>query len=1496
MNERAQLINNRRRLRNLKIDAEADELGYIENGKLHHGQENLRKIFHRNGGSNYEYASSLYTTNNIDGSYKMPLVPYAQNLNLKINRERNFARSGLQVTQDAYNFLPQNNLTNNGDMLLEQPNLVRQPIRVTELMSNYDDPFTIPPSLLFAAGCTDIVIENIDIKNPLSKLTSTRFGTHRSEGLKTRVAQYKYACVQMFNYNPNIFNDPYLIVNKYEISDYDRYINTYIKYYERKTGIHVYPTIFHRVIQPLEDQLRYDQALISDEIIGQIVEPIEQIIQEGQYTRLDALVTLALLPNVFLNSRYAERLFTIVHTLCESAKNPPKPVSLTTMMKNNPFITVMQGIGYSYMMDPNGNKVENPDFLKGHTTMVPFDAIVAEMYGKGKFGSKAPGVEVVKAGGLKSVKIKVKEEEKGDLKEEKEEKDEKDVAVEDGEPVKKKKLNIAKPPVPAPRRGENVNIYEPERVKVIKKRKIKFPVGADKPVDIPIGVDEPLKAPIRAKNKVPIKVPKKAPVELEEKESYIFAEEEEVAEEESITISCILDNSLGIYFDEKEPSEIVRFVNDEYVKNDRLGDDQYIEVTNDMLMDTTSKARLIARLYVCLEIDTPKFISSDTSFVFTTADYVLLDRALNEAGIEYHTNEFRMCFQLWLESIDPVHHEHILRIFQEDKLIPVLTFEADNQILGGKAPIEVKVNSGEELVQVTEAVEEGSLAVLKLINNPLLDPVRVVEKNIEKVKKGDKIPVEVPKKIEVENKEEDLISVDIDSKENLVDDKELYLIELGVKVQELRKKNFLLEKQYAVTKDKLNALGVKTNEYEQANEQLKSQLEEKTRLLSQVDLSNEKAVEVMGGQSELIDRMEIDIQNANEEIVKRDSALKNAKEEIAKMGGIISNKDQQRAALESEIQNLMQRIENNQQMYEQEKARYTQQKQLYENLKAETAKTQAMLNDAMAFRELYNINKDVSLKSVYDTLNAQLATFRQREQDLVNEGVVLENKYNEAVNEKNELSKSLLDERNINVVRKQQVANISQTLARFQNTLVQNGGPLSLRLAKLLTLFTSLAEDPATFNDATLQDVSEFHNYVWAAANKLEVENEVLKKTLTENRNKAIADQEFLRKEHETKYENLKAQARDDFKHLDDWWTTQFNTMNEKYQNLTGELKAKEDALATAYAMGEKGNAYISGLLSDIELLRVQTSSQHLTIQNAWMQHKQALEEAVQLKNTTSNLQNKLVSTEKQLQNKELEQKSLIDTNQQLQEANRSNEIARQKRQETYKRKAEEEEEQKEEEEVTGSVDEPEKKVEEKVEPPKNMNIETNVQQETGMKRKLRYRDSEDETAPAVKDKKLSLLGLEILMDLNALDVPSDKVEENRDQKNAVNNSKGIVNGSLLKEETKEDSLNDIGNPPRTETVEKGINQAVKELPKNGTSKEKTGPLQFMRELGANGEKINLDRRPSVDQRYEEDLKNKLAAERERKKKQAETEKKFREEHPEVAAMIDETADLLFPN
>jgi hypothetical protein len=1055
--QHAQLINNQRRGKNQKRDQQADALGYIENGKLHHGQVELRKIFQRNGGNNNEYTASLYTTTNIDGTPKMPLIPYANNLNLKINRDRNFTRSGVQVVQDAYNYLPQNNLSNNGDMLLEQPNPIGEPIRVMELMTNYDDPFTIPPSLLLTIGCTDIVMETIQENNQLSKLTSTRFNTHRSEGLKTRLSQYKYACVQMFNFNPLIYNDPFVIVNKYEIADYERYINTYIKFYERTSGIHVYPTMFHKVIQPLEEQLRYDKELIPDAVIGQIVEPLEQIIQEGQFTRLDALVTLALLPNVFLNSRFADRLQVIAFTLCEHCKNPPSPVTIDTLMEDIPKEEVMQGIGFTYSMDANGNRIPNMNYMPETTTMVPFEAIVSEMFLDGKFGFATNSAYV-------------KKDEDDDV-----------------------KIVVIEPPVfyePQKRRGRSQK-YQPMKG-------VETPIRNAQPGDAP--VSQPVEAPRRIQVPVkdsgaPVQTPQPAqpprrvpqPAKTGGKRPHDDGDDEKSFEPavpsggrmivksrknkggdpQSPIIACGLDNNIWNLIPEAQPRVFVNFVNNDAVQPTQITGKKGVRVTDEMLRNSSHVAYKVNMLYQCLGIAPVQFISGQGS-LFNSIDLVFLQQTLDSVGTDMNGEQFRTCFEKWIVKFSAAVQTHVRRFFTFKNTVPIKTYTTPNGIMCGGNALQQLGGDVAEVQRKQNSSKRGSDGVKKILYNPGSD----VYNQMNTFSLGD-APVG---------------SIDMDEEIKVSSDQVIPVVNDPPPIR-------------------LTPTG---DPSEQALRQAYMAETEKTKKLYEAHLSNmrnEKAMKARYAalQSKYEDAkialhkatsgVSLAPSGANVDDVPMTDANVPQSDESARTFQALLNLQADRDRLQEEL--------NQSQLKKSE---------LHETIKrqaANNAKQLRALKDYQATRAILNIDEGVTMVSAANHFNVMMQTAQEKQNYVIAENQRLQGVVSNNIERDNVLSKQLIEEVKASEIRMKFTKEVVDQLLQCKAYFETDKGALSQRLGGLMMFFANRLMNPEDpWDDTSLKALNDVVYTINTTGKQLKEDNERLRKTMESERNALLLDKQ----------------------------------------------------------------------------------------------------------------------------------------------------------------------------------------------------------------------------------------------------------------------------------------------------------------------------------------------------------------------------------------------------
>lgn len=631
----------------------ANDVAFTENGKLHFGHEDLAKIFTRNGGNNFEFSEGLYRTKSVSGDPKIPNRQYANNVNVKIQRERNFTTHGLQVEDTAYDFRPQTNLGNNGDFILEQPQPISDALQFTEVLSNFDDPYTIPPSLMMEIGCHDIIFENLELlEHPISKLTPSRFGTHRSEGLMTRLGQFKFAVVQLFNFNPFVYNDPYTIVNKYTIQDYELYIRNYIRYYEKAMGVPVYPTMYHRVIAPIEGQLAYDKQLVSDEILGSVVDQLEQIVQEGRFSRLDALLTLSLLPNLFHNSRVYDRMAALMHTLCEYAKHPPVTHEIPSLVKNVP-VTITQGVGHDYTMNADGSKSLNPNFMKRYGVKIPLSLLLGEKYLKNQLGV-SPYIGVGEIGDAEYVYVKEEEKKEEDekkidvakaialpvIEEVKEELRDVEMEVDAIEPKmmppalpKKKKEEVKEVEdeeeeedeeeveEEEEEKEEEVKEEKKEKLKIDKARAILPPKNNDGEVKSMEVDEEKIFTPVFA----PPAVPKKPP---------------------SLTKALLQADNL-------QGTPLVQTAKD-IAKSIALPEDVcYVPVNQ-----RSSKYKFIANLYHEMGLPPPPFQSKDKSVLFDVCDYMLLVVYCEENGINLEE-----AVDAYMERLKNVGTDKAMRLF-----------------------------------------------------------------------------------------------------------------------------------------------------------------------------------------------------------------------------------------------------------------------------------------------------------------------------------------------------------------------------------------------------------------------------------------------------------------------------------------------------------------------------------------------------------------------------------------------------------------------------------------------------------------------------------------------------------------------------------------------------------------------------------------------------------------------------------------------------------------
>lgn len=293
----------------------------------------LPTITNRNGGTDYNISGSIYHTLTPEGQLAFPSTKTVNNLNVKIPREFPFANRGLQIADISYQHKPQSSLRNNGLGVLPIEYPQNEPIQFQPLINNFDRVHFNIPSILFSCDATATLYEDVLAKRRHSQLHKDRVDKDK---LLTRLSQVRFAAVQLYAYNPTVYNDPALLPDLHQVESFLQWINGYLSAYaQKKKNIHVFPTMYHRVIAKLEPFFNYSDTVIPETLYNEISQLLLQLIAQNQFTRVDAYTTMLLLPNIYPNSRHYNDFRRIVYTLYNFARMPAVVIRMEKLIGNS---------------------------------------------------------------------------------------------------------------------------------------------------------------------------------------------------------------------------------------------------------------------------------------------------------------------------------------------------------------------------------------------------------------------------------------------------------------------------------------------------------------------------------------------------------------------------------------------------------------------------------------------------------------------------------------------------------------------------------------------------------------------------------------------------------------------------------------------------------------------------------------------------------------------------------------------------------------------------------------------------------------------------------------------------------------------------------------------------------------------------------------------------------------------------------------------------------
>lgn len=297
-------------------------------------------------------SNSLFNTSDLDGNLLMGSTTDSYAMPLRIKREAQYLPSGLQMQASGYTHLPQYDLHDDGRGTLGVDPAINEPIRFQVLHGEPDTILFSMPSLLTLCNATHPIYETMFHGMKTAQGFSKRFKDHG--GLGTRLGQLHYACIMLYTFNNTVYTDPSMIVDKFSHQHLFNWINRYIRNYDAKYGTSTFPTMYHKVIAPLEKTLNYQDTVVSDSVYSTITQGIKQLIRNKKFNRLDAYVTLLLLPNCYENSPFFDTLKEITFLLFNFARTPPVKLDYSKYVKRGHF-TKMIGPNHTTMYDKYGH-------------------------------------------------------------------------------------------------------------------------------------------------------------------------------------------------------------------------------------------------------------------------------------------------------------------------------------------------------------------------------------------------------------------------------------------------------------------------------------------------------------------------------------------------------------------------------------------------------------------------------------------------------------------------------------------------------------------------------------------------------------------------------------------------------------------------------------------------------------------------------------------------------------------------------------------------------------------------------------------------------------------------------------------------------------------------------------------------------------------------------------------------------------------------------------